>query len=96
MFKATLNNTEVVITAFTRNTYFTEELINSTGYIAVNDADITIPELYELAQEPITSFIIKKDGTTIYDTGTIDAQITSIDENLIEDRVAVNINLRFN
>ena len=95
MITLTLNNTTFNLNSFSRTTYFDGETITSNGYVNVANEGTAIADLHDLAEEDITSFIIKKDNTTIYDTGTINAHFSSIEESLNNDDIYIGANIKF-
>jgi len=88
-----LNNTEMSITAYNRNTYFSEGGITSTANCSVLVDDLD--NLNAIAQDTITSIQIYHDNTLIYDLQDIEAYIESINEYLNGDRMDVGVNLVF-
>ena len=94
MIKLILNNTfEAELTGFNRNTNFEmgNEQITSQAYCYVRS---TSNDIYALANETITSLKIMKDDKVLYDAGTIDAHLVSVDENLNGEEISVSFTLR--
>ena len=93
MNKIKLNNMELNVDAYIRNTTFSGEEITSTGYCTINTDDISV--LNSLGQEEITSIQIYHDDTLIYNASNISARVSAINEYLNEDKMTININLIF-
>jgi len=97
MYTIFLNETFFTINNFSRNTYFQDDgTFTSNGYFNLNNTNDVVASLHALAQDSITSLVIKRGENTIYDAGEIDAKIQSIDENLNMDEVNINVNIKFN
>ena len=97
MAKIILNEQEFDFDGYSRNTYFNDNTISSTGYIGNIQGANAANALAELGEDTITSISIKVDEDIIYNLTDIDARITSIDESFNGvDRVNTNINLQFN
>lgn len=88
-----LNNLEVEVEAYNKNTYVNDGNVMSTAYCTLKTNDTTT--LNAMMLETITSIEIKHDGTVIYSLGNLNARIESITESLADDRVIVNLNLAF-
>lgn len=88
-----LNNLEVEIEVYNKNTYVNDGVVMSTAYCTLKTTDTTT--LNAMMLETITSIEIKHDGTVIYSLGNLNARIESITESLADDRVIVNLNLAF-
>lgn len=88
-----LNNLEVEVESYNKNTYLNDGVVMSTAYCTLKTNDTTA--LNAMMLETITSIEIKHDGTVIYSLGNLNARIDSITESLTEDRVVVNLNLAF-
>ena len=95
MITLTLNQMTFNLNSFSRTTYFDGENISSNGYINVANEGTAVADLHNLAETDITSFVIKKDNTTIYDTGTIDAHFSSIEESLNNEDIYLSANIKF-
>lgn len=89
-----LNNLTLEVEAYNKNTYFSDESINSSGSCQVITNDITA--LNTLAQETITSIQIYHNETLIYDLQDIDCTITSISEYLSTEKMNINVSFTFN
>jgi len=76
MYTLYLNEFAFIINSFSRNTYFQEDGgFTSNGYFNLNNVGDVIANLHALAQDTITSLIIKKEENTLYDAGEINAKI---------------------
>lgn len=96
MYTLILNETNFQINSFGRNTYFQEDgSYTSNGYMNFVNSNNLAATLHALAQEPITSLIIKLNNEVVYNAGEINARIQSIDENLNGDTMNINLNIQF-
>ena len=93
MNKIKLNNIELEVEAYTRNTTFSGEEITSTGYCTVNVDEVAV--LNSLGEEEITSIQIYHDETLIYNISNIKARVSAINEYLNDNKMTININLIF-
>ena len=98
MAKIIINDIEFDFTGYSRSTYFSEDSINSNGYVGGLNAEGLNEKLEALAQTSITSISIKRDDdTVIYSIENLDAKIISIEESYNGmDSMNTNINLQFN
>ena len=97
MAKIILNSTEFNFDGYSRNTYFSENSINSTAYINNLRCPDLANVLNALSEEPITSIEIEVDDEPIYTLSNINAHVNSMEESFNGvDRVNVNLNLQFN
>lgn len=87
------NNHEYEVLSFSRNTYFNGNEINSTVNCQIKTSNIT--ELYELAQETISTLQIYHDNELIYNLGNLSGRLVTIDEYLAEDRINISLNCSF-
>ena len=88
-----INNLELTVESYNKNTYFNGQTIASNATCNVITSDITT--LHELMEEEITSIQIFYEGTLIYNLQNITARIESINEYLNTDRMNININFTF-
>ena len=88
-----LNNSEFELTSFSRNTYFSDNEINSTANCDLRIIGSSI--LDELADADITSLQIKHDNDVIYNLTDISAKITNISEYLNTDYINTSVSLTF-
>lgn len=89
-----LNETPFTVFGFNRNTTFNDDSITSYAYfnIAYNNS----ADLFTLAENPITSLVIKNSNNeAIYTLSNINAVISNIDEILSNEDMVVNVNLQF-
>lgn len=96
MYKLILNETEFDIISFNRNTYFHEENIESDGSISFIYSAAQEQLLNTIAENQITSLVVKRYGTVVYDAGTISAKITNININIYESNNTLSANIQFN
>lgn len=97
MAKIILNEQEFDFDGYTRNTYFNDDSISSSGYIGNIQGANVANALAGLGEDGITSISIKVGENVIYNLTNINAHITSIDESFNGvDKVNTNINLLFN
>lgn len=94
MDKIKLNNTEIELLAFHRNTTFTGSTIVSEAGCSIvsNDRDA----LNALGFEKITTLQIYHDDQLIYDLQDIDATMDTINEYLDGDHVNLGLSIHFN
>lgn len=97
MAKIILNSTEFDFDGYNRNTYFSDDSINSTAYISNLRCQDLANVLTTLTEEPITSIEIEVDDEPIYTLSNINARVSSMDESFNGvDKVNTNLNLQFN
>ncbi len=93
MVKIKLNTYEYQIDGYSRTTNLTgDNTITSSAYINISNGDTTINELLGV---DISSIEIYADDVLIYDLKNVDAEITSINENLVNDKMFYNVTLTF-
>lgn len=95
MIKIILNNEEFEISAFNRNTYISDGNIISRAYVTLADTANLTSDVHSLASIRLTSLIIKNGEDIIYDAGTINAHIASIDESLVGTAINIGLNIEF-
>lgn len=88
-----INNLELTVESYNKNTYFNGQTIASNATCNVVTSDINA--LHELMEEEITSIQIFYNETLIYNLQNITARIESINEYLNTDRMNININFTF-
>jgi len=88
-----LNNSEFPVTSYSKVTSFNGDNISSNAYLSLETDNIDT--LNALGEVPITSIKIYHDDTLIYDLSNINAHIDTINENLGEDRIYINVNMTF-
>lgn len=88
-----VNNLEMEVISYNRNTYFSAGGISSNASCAVKT--LQLAALRAMAEEPITSIQIISDNKLIYDLSDINAKIDSINEYLNGNQVDVGINFSF-
>ena len=88
-----LNNLEVEVESYNKNTYLNDGNVMSNAYCTLKTNDTTT--LNAMMLEAITSIEIEHDGIVIYSLSNLNARIESITESLADDRVVVNLNLAF-
>ena len=94
MSKIILNNEEFNLSSYNKNTYYTGEVISSTGSCQLTDADIDT--LNTMAQGKITSIqIVNDNNQTVYDLNDIDAKIDSINEYYSGMSMSITLNMTF-
>lgn len=96
MNKIKLNNLELEVESYNKNTYFSGDSMNSNASMSVRIDEDDITDLNALAASPITTIQIHADERLIYDLQNINAKIDSINEYLNGDRMNVSVNLTFN
>ena len=94
MNKIKLNNLELEVESYNKNTYFTGETIISTAACTVRTSNMTA--VNTLAEAPVTLIQIRVNNELVYDLPNINAKIESINEYLATDHMNVTINLNFN
>ena len=95
MNKIKLNQLEIEVESYNKNTYFSNGTISSSGSCSVNTNDMTA--LTELAKNSINTIqIYNNDDVLIYDLQNANANIDNIGEYLNGDRMNININFTFN
>lgn len=93
MNKIKLNNLELEVESYNKNTYFSGSTITSNASMSVRTNNMTV--LNELAEDDITSIQIRANEELIYDLQDINAHIDNISEYLNGDRMNVTLNLSF-
>ena len=88
-----INELELEVESYNKNTYLTEGRIESNASCTVITNDMTT--LNDYMEQVITSLKIKHDGEVIYDLHDINAHISSINEYLNGDRMSISVNLTF-
>ena len=87
------NNTEFEVESYNKSTYFGGESITSNATCSLLNANVN--SIYTLAQETITSIVIKHDGNEIYNLSNISARLDNSDEYLAGDRMNITLRLIF-
>lgn len=96
MTKILLNNKELEVISFNRNTSTTENGIFGNAFISLVPGGMNATIIHQLIKEPnITSLVLIKDDEVIYNAGEINATITSINETLTEDGMNLIVNIDF-
>lgn len=93
MNKIKLNNLELEVESYNKNTYFNGATITSSANTSVRTNNMTA--LNELALTDITSIQIYANQELIYDLQNITAHIDNINEYLNGERMNVSLNLSF-
>lgn len=93
MNKIKFNNSEFEIESYSKNTYFSNDTINSNANCSIITNDID--SLMTVAQNIITSLQIYHDDSLIYNLQNIEAHIDNISETLNDDKINIYINLIF-
>ena len=93
MTKIKFNNAEFTLESYNKTTYYSGETIDSNANCVVFADNIT--SLNNIALSAITVIQIKVDDTVIYDLQDINAHIDSISEYLSDNKIYVNVNLKF-
>ena len=88
-----LNEVEMQVDGYNKNTYLSGDTITSNASCSVRTNNITA--LNELMTTPIESIQIYHDNTLIYDLDDINARVDNINEYLNEDHMNINVNLTF-
>ena len=88
-----LNQLELRVESYNKNTYFTGENITSTGNCTVITDNMDA--LNALAEDEITLIQIYHDSELIYNLSDISAHIDSINEYLTDDHISISINISF-
>lgn len=88
-----LNQLELEVESYSKNTFFTGENITSSGNCVVTTDNIEA--LNTLAENEITLIQIYHDSELIYDLSDISAHIDQINEYLANDHMSININISF-
>ena len=96
MNKIVLNNVEIPIDSFSRNTSLSDGVVYSNAMVSINNDMDYSDELQDLIKAPITSLKLKVDDEIVYNLENINAQITSINENLYANGMNINLNIIFN
>lgn len=93
-----LSSTPFVLLNYTRNTSFdpsTHEM-NSVAYFDVENGNGVVSQLQNIGRTGLTNITIKHDGENIYNLPNLNASISTINENLYEDNVNINVSVIFN
>lgn len=96
MITITLNNKTFEVVNFNRNTQFNGETILDHGYCSIKYQENISQDVRNLAAETITSMVFHNNSDLLYDFGTINCKITSIDETLMGEQMNINLNFEFN
>ena len=92
--KIVLNNSEFVISGYSRYTSIENGIIRSNANVAfknISDYDA----LTALAELVITSLQISVDGETVYSLSNQHARITNINENLYDSGMSMQVTIVF-
>ena len=93
-----LSSTPFTLKNYTRNTSFdrnTHEM-NSVAYFDIENTEGAVSRLQTIGTSGVTNILIKHDGENIYNLANISAGIQSINENLYEDTININVSVIFN
>lgn len=96
MTTITLNNKTFEVVNFNRNTQFNGEAVLDHGHCNIKYQENISQDVRNLATETITSMVFHNDSSLLYDFGTINCKITSIDETLMGEQMSINLNFEFN
>lgn len=93
-----LSSTPFTLKSYSRSTSFdnTNHNMNSVAYFDIENTTGAIAQLQSVGANGVTNILIKHDGENIYNLTNLNANITSINENLFEDNVNINVTVNFN
>lgn len=88
-----LSNQAFTLTSYNRNTSFDTEThdMNSVAYFDIANTSNAVTNLQNIGRSGVTNLTIKHDDTVIYNLANLSANIASINENLYEDNVNINV-----
>lgn len=90
-----LSSTPFTLVNFSRNTSFANGM-RSIAYFDLVNATNTVSTLQSIGLTSVTNITIKHDDEVIYNLPNLNAQITTISENLVDDHINVNVSITFN
>ena len=93
-----LSSNPFTILSYNRNTSFDNEThaMNSVAYFDIANTAGAINNLQNIGLTGVTNILIKHDGENIYNLTNLHANISSINENLYEDNIHINVCITFN
>lgn len=93
-----LSSTPFTLKNYTRNTSFDNitRAMNSVAYFDIENTEGAAARLQTIGTSGITNILIKHDGENIYNLTNLNANISSINENLYEDTININVSVIFN
>ena len=93
MNKIKLNNLELEVEDYSKNTYFNGNIVECTG--SCNVITNNVPAVIALGDAPITSIKIYHDETLIYSLEDTNVTVSSVSEYLDNGRMRVGMNFIF-
>lgn len=90
-----LSSTPFTLVNFSRNTSFANGM-RSIAYFDLENTINTVSALQSIGLTGVTNITIKHDDDVIYNLPNLNAQITSINETLVEDHININLSITFN
>lgn len=93
-----LSNRAFTILSYNRNTSFDNNThaMNSVAYFDIVNTTGAINNLQSIGATGVNNILIKHDEENIYNLTNLNANISSINENLYEDNVHINVCITFN
>ena len=88
-----LNNVEMEVESYNKNTYFSGTVVSSNGSCSVKTSNVTV--INQLAEDIIDTIQIYHDNELVYDLQNANAKIDSINEYFTGERMNININFSF-
>lgn len=90
-----LSSTPFTLVNFNRNTSFTNGM-RSIAYFDLENTTTTVSTLQSIGLSGVTNITIKHDDDVIYNLANANANISSINESLIDDHININVSITFN
>ena len=90
-----LSSTPFTLVNFSRNTSFADGM-RSIAYFDLENTTNAVATLQSVGLAGVTNITIKHDDEIIYNLPNLIAQIVSINENLVEDHININVSITFN
>lgn len=90
-----LSSTPFTLVNFSRNTSFTNGM-RSIAYFDLENTTNTVATLQSIGLTSVTNITIKHDNEVIYNLPNLSAQITSINESLVDDHINISVSITFN
>lgn len=88
-----LNNVELEVESYNKNTYFSGTVISSNGNCSIKTNNVTV--INQLAEGIIDTIQIYHDNELVYDLQDANAKIDSINEYFTGERMNISINFSF-
>lgn len=88
-----LNNVEMEVESYNKNTYFSGTVVTSNGSCSVKTSNVTA--INTLAEDFIETIQIYHDNELVYDLANAHAKIDNINEYFTGERMNISINFSF-